>query len=73
VSVSLAGRVMRRATQGKLYFYDLAADGAKVRKRGGRGGRKGVLRGGVGGCEGKGGMYGKGDKRVDERILASAR
>lgn len=29
-TVSVAGRVQRRAIQGKLYFYDLTADGAKV-------------------------------------------
>ncbi|KAM3568039.1 hypothetical protein VYU27_009831 [Nannochloropsis oceanica] len=29
VTVSLAGRVSRRAIQGKLYFYDVTADGAK--------------------------------------------
>lgn len=31
--VCVAGRVHRRAIQGKLYFYDLVADGAKVRSR----------------------------------------
>ncbi len=31
VTVTVAGRVSRRATQGKLFFYDVNQDGAKVR------------------------------------------
>ena len=30
VTVALAGRISRKAIQGKLYFYDVTADGAKV-------------------------------------------
>jgi len=30
VTVTVAGRVSRRATQGKLFFYDVNQDGAKV-------------------------------------------
>lgn len=30
--VTIAGRISRRATQGKLFFYDLSGDGAKVQK-----------------------------------------
>jgi lysyl-tRNA synthetase class II len=30
VTVLIAGRISRRATQGKLFFYDVNGDGAKV-------------------------------------------